>query len=434
MQTIDEVYRNLTGVDIQAQCQLWDERGKGYYGEYLVFKELYHELTGCCKILMNIEIPTGTGRTTEIDLLLIHETGLYVFEMKHYKGTIYGKVFEEKWTQYFRTAPNSHFRNPIHQNQYHIQALHNMFPGIPIHSLIVFTSPECDLRVECNEPNITVCQLRDLSCSLHILYSRNQLLDMVNIDDVFGRLIPFSPIAVKPIVVDGQTIPFYNYLNTIIDDFHNESERLADSYFTAETKEKRKTFIAVIAAAIVSIACIATSIFACLQYRTYANSQISAAEQQLSEFAQKFEHVGPHGNSGIVMTNDFIVASDVQLSKSADIVNAVNLSFTLTWNGDNYGANISRNTKIIVILKDGSVKEYDLLEKAFPYSASDLRLGKGNVWYSAYAKYEFPVHELHGLNIEDISYIKLSNLDIWTSEAETNKPILIESGYEVKIC
>ena len=144
-------YRNLTGVDIEMQRLLWDERGKGYYGEYLVFKKLYPKLSGCCKILMNLQVPAGDGRTTEIDLLLIHETGLYVFEMKHYKGTIYGKSHEQKWTQYFRTAPNSRFYNPVLQNQYHIKALQKMFPGIPVYSFIVFTSPECDLRVECNE-------------------------------------------------------------------------------------------------------------------------------------------------------------------------------------------------------------------------------------------------------------------------------------------
>ena len=113
MANIDEIYRNLTGVDIETQRLFWDERGKGYYGEYLVFKKLYPELTGCCKILMNLQIPTDDGKATEIDLLLIHETGLYVFEMKHYKGTIYGKASDQKWTQYFRTAPNSHFYNPI---------------------------------------------------------------------------------------------------------------------------------------------------------------------------------------------------------------------------------------------------------------------------------------------------------------------------------
>ena len=109
MEHMETIYKNLTGVDISEQERLWNERGKGYYGEYLLFSELYPSITGCCKILMNLEIPNGYRKTTEIDLLLIHETGFYVFEVKHYKGTIYGSADGKVWTQYFRTAPNSHF-------------------------------------------------------------------------------------------------------------------------------------------------------------------------------------------------------------------------------------------------------------------------------------------------------------------------------------
>ena len=79
---IENIYRNLTGVDIDQQKQLWDERGKGYYGEYLVFEELYSRIIGNSKILMNVEIPGLKTEKTEIDLILFHETGVYVFEIK----------------------------------------------------------------------------------------------------------------------------------------------------------------------------------------------------------------------------------------------------------------------------------------------------------------------------------------------------------------
>ena len=125
-----KVYKQLTNVDIDDQKRIWfsqgNERAKGYYGEYLVFCELYKYINGNCKILMNLNIPTGDGKTTEIDLILIHETCIYVFEIKNYKGTIYGNGNGEIWTQYFRTAPNNVFRNPILQNEYHIKAINNM--------------------------------------------------------------------------------------------------------------------------------------------------------------------------------------------------------------------------------------------------------------------------------------------------------------------
>ena len=52
---IHKVYEKATGVDIEKQYSIWDERGKGYYGEYLVFKEIYLDLPGEYKILLNVE-------------------------------------------------------------------------------------------------------------------------------------------------------------------------------------------------------------------------------------------------------------------------------------------------------------------------------------------------------------------------------------------
>ena len=89
MADLRSIYQELTSVSIDDQFKIWDERGKGYYGEFLVFQELYPNIIGQSKILMNLNLPTPNGKGTEIDLLLIHESGLYVFEVKHYKGTIF---------------------------------------------------------------------------------------------------------------------------------------------------------------------------------------------------------------------------------------------------------------------------------------------------------------------------------------------------------
>ncbi len=425
MANIDEVYRNLTGVDIETQRLLWDERGKGYYGEYLVFKELYPKLTGCCKILMNLQIPTGDGRTTEIDLLLIHETGLYVFEMKHYKGTIYGKTSDQKWTQYFRTAPNSHFYNPILQNQYHIKALQKMFPGIPIHSLIVFTSPECDLRVECNELDITVCQLGNLYIPLHLLETRNKLFDINRIDGIFNELVSFSPITTKSVTVEGESVPFHQYINTIIKDFHNEKDNVKNAFLAAEKTERKKALATITTAAIAVVICIALSVFTCAQYRAYADSQIAAAEQELSEFAQKFEHVPAFNNGNLMFSDTLIEVSNVVLEPSSDIDNTTIISCTLTHTGTDYGIFTSQDTAITIILKDGTVKECKVFNEKYPYN-SDVYLGRYWTKESAILP-----HEFYNTVIDDIAYIKLTNVGVWTyvqSQRQT-----LSTTYEIEL-
>ena len=425
MANIDEVYRNLTGVDIETQRILWDERGKGYYGEYLVFKELYPKLTGCCKILMNLQIPTGDGRTTEIDLLLIHETGLYVFEMKHYKGTIYGKSSDKKWTQYFRTTSNSHFYNPILQNQYHINALQNMFPQIPIHSLIVFTSPECDLRVDCNESDTTVCQLRNLFFPLRLLEARNKSFDIGQIDGIFNELVSFSPIAAKPVTVNAESVPFHQYINTLIKDFHEEKDNVKNTYLVAEKAERKKTFITIAAAAIAIVVCIALSIFACSQYRAYADSQIAAAEQELSEFAQKFEYVPAFNNGNLEFSDKLITVSDVVIEPSSDIDNTTIVSCTLTHTGTDYGIFTNQNTAITIILKDGTVKECKVFNEKYPYS-SDVYLG--NYWTK---ESTILPHEFYNTVIDDIAYIKLTNVGVWTYVQHQRQTL--STTYEIEL-
>ena len=159
---VKKAYNQLTNVDIAKQKELWDERGKGYYGEYLVFCNLYKYIKGNCKILMNLNVPTGTGKTTEIDLLMIHETGIYVFEIKHYKGTIYGDDTGDIWTQYFRTAKNNVFKNPVLQNTYHLKAINKLYPSVPIKSIIVFTNENCTIKVKRENKNIDICTLNDL--------------------------------------------------------------------------------------------------------------------------------------------------------------------------------------------------------------------------------------------------------------------------------
>ncbi len=436
MADISEVYRNLTGVDIEKQRLLWDERGKGYYGEYLVFKELYPKLTGCCKILMNVQVPTGDGRTTEIDLLLIHETGLYVFEMKHYKGTIYGKTSDQKWTQYFRTSPNSHFYNPVLQNHYHIKALQKMFPNTPIHSLIVFTSPECDLRVECKETDITVCQLGNLHTALRPLETRNKLFDSNRIDEIFNALLTFSPVTTTAVAVDGESIPFYQYINTIIKDYQNEKDRAKSTYLATEKLERRKTRITIIAAIVAVAVCIALSVFACFRYRTYADSQVAAAEayadgqiaaaqKTLREFAQKFEHVAAFNHGDLAFSDNLIMVSDVVLAPSSDIANTTVVSCKLTHTGTDYGIFTNQDTAITIILKDGTVKECKVFNEKYPYS-SDFYMGDSWTKESSILP-----HEFYNTAIGDIAYIKLTNVGVWTYVQHHRE--IISTSYEIEI-
>lgn len=441
MSDIESIYQKLTNVDIHQQKQLWDERGKGYYGEFLVFSELYPNLPGECKILMNLNIPTPYGKTTEIDLLLIHETGLYVFEMKHYKGTIYGKPHEQYWTQYFRTAPNQRFRSPIAQNQYHINALGKIAPNIPVHSFVVFTSGEVELKVECSDPNITLCTLSHLRYHLSSLTTKPAVLSMEQINHLFCTLLNYAPTSQQIVEVEGKEIPFYGFVSEIVSEHAAKTAQLeADSRSKIEMAkldcefEKNRARKAirntVIGAALAVLACIALSATACMAFYNDSTAQIAAARQELAAFAQKFEEVKAFNNGELNISKDLVTASNVVLEPSSDIENAVSFACTLDWNGSDYGVSIGKDAAIIVILNDGTVRECLVYNEQYPYS-SDCRLGRSNAWYSAQTKADLLPHEFYDIAQSDIVYIKLSNVDLWVSDGY--EPTIIASGFEIEL-
>lgn len=94
------------------------------------------------RILQNVYVPRGGG-TSEIDVLLLHETGIYVIESKNLSGSIYGENRYSQWLRYKRNEEiPDQFPNPVRQNEGHIKALcHflNIQAGhIPVYSYIVF--------------------------------------------------------------------------------------------------------------------------------------------------------------------------------------------------------------------------------------------------------------------------------------------------------
>ncbi|WP_297697917.1 nuclease-related domain-containing protein [uncultured Fibrobacter sp.] len=74
------------------------------------------------KILRNVYVPTIDGYS-EIDVLLLHETGIYVFESKNLSGSVYGDEKHPQWQRYKTNGEKSPIPNPILQNKRHIDCL-----------------------------------------------------------------------------------------------------------------------------------------------------------------------------------------------------------------------------------------------------------------------------------------------------------------------
>lgn len=132
---------------------------KGRFGEYQIYRRLSSYERDGGKFLFNCYLPGENGETTEIDVILIHRSGIYVFESKNYSGRIYGRESDRTWTQSLKQ--NIRFLNPLRQNQSHVARVQKVLGcrrEIPLYSLVVF-SDHCVLkkvRVERTDCQVTV--------------------------------------------------------------------------------------------------------------------------------------------------------------------------------------------------------------------------------------------------------------------------------------
>ncbi|PEV64361.1 hypothetical protein CN423_15065 [Bacillus cereus] len=118
---------------------------KGKAGEKLVKRILSKLDPKSYFVLHNVTVYTEYGDTTQIDHIVIAETGVFVVETKNYEGWIYGNEKSARWTQgIFRKK--SSFQNPFRQNYKHIKAIEwVMEQQLPYISIAAF-HPKCSLK------------------------------------------------------------------------------------------------------------------------------------------------------------------------------------------------------------------------------------------------------------------------------------------------
>jgi hypothetical protein len=155
------------------------------------------------KLLSNIYIPKMSGGTTEIDLLLIHPKGLFVFESKNYSGWIFGNEVYQNWTQ---TLPKGRrgdvhkerFYNPILQNASHIKHLMpHVRKSIPVWSIIVF-SDECTLKdITVRSNNVCVIHCHQVASAVKQICKETQsdFLTEADIAELYNNLLTYTNVS-----------------------------------------------------------------------------------------------------------------------------------------------------------------------------------------------------------------------------------------------
>lgn len=172
---------------------------KGAYGEYLIYKYLRKLEKKGAKFLFNCYILKDDGETSEIDVIMIYKSGIYVFESKNYSGWIFGTESNKMWTQ---TLPNGRFSrkerfyNPIMQNRTHIKWLKKyLTPADPIHCIIAFSDRCVFKKLDITSGDIVVIKRYNVNRIVDEIDQRvGTRLDDVRIKEIYDMLYPYSQV------------------------------------------------------------------------------------------------------------------------------------------------------------------------------------------------------------------------------------------------
>ena len=206
-------------------------KNPGQFGEYSIEYALTNNnLPGELVVFRNLYIPAN-NKTVEIDLLMIHEKGIFVFESKNYSGWIFGSADQLYWTQCLQNGTRHKFYNTIRQNDTHIYALEPLLeiPATEFISCIIF-SERCSLKsvpddtydtIIARRPHMTKKLKEFLECAptkythADIEFLANKLRPSTNVDDFekqrhIDAIQTTCPFCGSPLVLrSGRYGPFW---------------------------------------------------------------------------------------------------------------------------------------------------------------------------------------------------------------------------------
>lgn len=173
---------------------------KGRIGEKIIYDRLSsYEQTGA-RFLFNVYLNKENGKTSEVDVIMLHSSGIYVFESKQYSGWIFGSANQKTWTQTLNKNTKEKFYNPLFQNRTHIKyltaTLPEQVPSTAYRSIIVF-SDNCQLKtkIDSSDTEVVIQQvslqttINSMSCKTPNLLTQEQVLW------IYDKLYPLTQVS-----------------------------------------------------------------------------------------------------------------------------------------------------------------------------------------------------------------------------------------------
>lgn len=143
------VYR--TGVNGEDEAaEIVAQLPEGYYG------------------FQNVKV-TFDGKTSELDMVVVGQTGVFVIETKNMNGTIEGNTSEAYWEQHKvgrgGTPYSNQFYSPVKQVGTHVYRLANYLRRnriqVRVEAMVFFANPETKIYIQGEQEKIPVYSMSD---------------------------------------------------------------------------------------------------------------------------------------------------------------------------------------------------------------------------------------------------------------------------------
>ena len=115
---------------VRSSGHLWEapERRVGRQGEQIAFNEIRAVLRDGDSLYTNVAL-SYEGKPAELDAVVVNQNGVFIFEVKYYNGTLYGRAEDYAWTKRHISRAgipyDKQVKNPIRQVKREVYILAN---------------------------------------------------------------------------------------------------------------------------------------------------------------------------------------------------------------------------------------------------------------------------------------------------------------------
>lgn len=162
----------------------------GSLGEWIA--KVYSKTLPGALVLHDVLIDGADGYTSQIDLVLIGNRGIYVIEVKMFDDAkVYGNTQKSKWN-YYKHGKKYEIYSPLKQNRKHIEYLKGFlkdFGDVPCFSIITMICDDFKINGEKNENTIICNSLPAMERGIYkIAEDKPEVFDDIKKQEIFDYI------------------------------------------------------------------------------------------------------------------------------------------------------------------------------------------------------------------------------------------------------